>query len=156
MEFSQMSSIQSFIPKHSINTKILNRSKTLLLSKLIKHSSTHSCCMCTHYILTRFLFWPCTTPTTRILYTMLMSLFHTFQVSLFFYICFFRVRNKESVMSVSSRMLLWLEQRIKVPEWRLNKVISRHLCKSHFQKYLSKLLSNFKKRMKVTSSYIRT
>lgn len=45
-------------------------------------------------------------------------------------------------MGVTSRVLLRLKQRIKVPEAALHPLIGRHLLKPHLCKDLSKLRSN--------------
>jgi len=54
-------------------------------------------------------------------------------------------------MHVSRRVGLRLEQRIEVPERRLNEPISGHLVEAHLEQSLSKLGTNFQKRMQVAT-----
>ena len=48
-----------------------------------------------------------------------------------------RIRDEECIMSISGRMLLGLEEGVKVPEAALNKVVGRHLRESHLKEDLS-------------------
>ncbi len=47
------------------------------------------------------------------------------------------IRDEECIMSISGRMLLRLEEGVKVPEAALNKVVGRHLRESHLKEDLS-------------------
>jgi hypothetical protein len=47
-----------------------------------------------------------------------------------------RIRKEERVVRVPRRVLLRLEQRVKVPKRRLDKVVGRHLGVAHLQKDL--------------------
>jgi len=47
-------------------------------------------------------------------------------------------------MSISSRMLLRLEQRIKIKKTGFSVLVSRHFAKTHLKQNLPKLLSNLK------------
>ena len=62
-----------------------------------------------------------------------MSVFDSLHILLLLRLAILRVRQEESVMRVSSRVLLRLEQTIEVPERTLHVVVRRHLTKTHLQ-----------------------
>lgn len=45
-------------------------------------------------------------------------------------------------MGIPSRVLLWLEQRVKVPEAALHPLVGGHLLKAHLREDLAKLRAN--------------
>lgn len=48
-------------------------------------------------------------------------------------------RNKESVMGIPSRMLLGLEEGVKIPERALHIATRRHFRKAHLEENVAKL-----------------
>ena len=61
------------------------------------------------------------------------------------------IGNEESVVGVSGRVGLRLEESIKVPERRLNITIGLHFFEPHFCQNFLELLSSLHEHMKVSS-----
>lgn len=62
-----------------------------------------------------------------------------------------RVGHKECIVSIPGRMLLWLEQCIKVPEGALHILVGGHLGEAHLQEYLTELRADFEQGMQVAT-----
>ena len=59
--------------------------------------------------------------------------------------------QEEGVVRVAGGVLLWLEQRVEVPERRLHVVVRRHLLEPHLSEDLAELCAHFKKRVQVAT-----
>jgi len=60
-----------------------------------------------------------------------------------------RVSHEESIMSISSWVLLRLEKCIEIPEGAFNELVSSHLFKAHLKQYFSELFAHFHQWMKI-------
>ena len=61
------------------------------------------------------------------------------------------VLQEEGIVHVSSRVTLWLEEGIEVPEGALNEFVGGHFIESHFEKNLSEHSSDLQERVQMTS-----
>lgn len=76
-----------------------------------------------------------------------MHLFYLLKIFLIFYNGLTWLRDEESIMSVSGRMSLGLEQSIKIPERTLDVPISLHFLKPHLHKHVYELLFSLHQHM---------
>ena len=67
---------------------------------------------------------------------------------------FGRITNEESIVGITGRMLLRLEQGVKIPEGALDKVVGRHFGEAHFKEDLAIFGSYLQQRMKVTTMWL--
>lgn len=61
-----------------------------------------------------------------------------------------RRAQEKSVMSITGRVGLWLEERVEVPEGTFNIAVSLHFLKTHFGQHFGELLLRLHERMKVS------
>lgn len=69
-----------------------------------------------------------------------MDVLNVLEVLLVLNGCLHWVRNEESIMGITSRVSLRLEEGVKVPEGTLHISIGLHLLESHLKEDLNKLL----------------
>jgi hypothetical protein len=131
VELSQMGSIQSLIPEHSIDGEVLHGSKLFFLCLVVEHLGADGCGMRTQDILESLLFAPAWTISDGTFKSMLVSLLDSFQVLGWDRVALGWVGQEESVVHVTSWMTLRLEKRIEIPERTLNPSACRHLIESH-------------------------
>jgi hypothetical protein len=70
------------------------------------------------------------------------------------FVCSFGIRDVESILQVTSWMLLGYEKCIKVPESGLNEAICWHFLETHLKEDLSELVSDLVQRMQRTGILI--
>lgn len=73
-------------------------------------------------------------------------------ISLFIRVYHQPTLQEESIMSITCRMLLWLEESIEVPETGFSKAVGCHFLEAHFKEDFTELLTNFHERMQMTTS----
>mmetsp|Transcript_3842 Transcript_3842/g.8815 ORF Transcript_3842/g.8815 Transcript_3842/m.8815 type:complete len:412 (+) Transcript_3842:504-1739(+) len=66
-----------------------------------------------------------------------------------------RPRQEEGVVRVARRVLLRLEERVKVPEARLHKAVCRHLLKAHPHEDFSELRAHLQQGVEVAAQGVR-
>ena len=60
-----------------------------------------------------------------------------------------RVSHEESIMRISSWMLLRLKECIEIPEGAFNELVSSHLFKAHLKQYFTELFAHFHQWMEI-------
>jgi len=131
MKLSQMSVIQSLVSKHTIDGEKFTRPKGFLLGYLLKIARGNCSRMCSEKVFKCLLRLPFIIVANTSEPTLLMNVFNCFKILFILHFGGFWVWNKESIVSVSGRVSLWLEKRVKVPERTFNVSVSLHLLKTH-------------------------
>ena len=137
MELSQMSGVEGFIAEDSIDWKIFHWFEAArpfcLLRKFVKHLWGYCCSMCSQDIFSGFFKRPTLSVSKRILKTLFMCLFDSSTVVFGNVVTGDWIFEEESIVHVSGRMTLRLEERIEVPERTLHKLVCWHFIESHFK-----------------------
>ena len=156
MKFGQVSGIQTFIPKDSIDGKVLDGTKDWFLGQAIQHAAADGGGVGAQNVLGGFLGFPgCSVAETAGLGTAFMSSLDLVGV-VQAHVAGLRIDSsgrllqEEGVMSLTAWMLLRLEQSVKIPEGAFNEAVRRHFLKAHFNKDLAKLFSDLQQRMQMT------
>ena len=131
MKFSQMSVIKSLISENTINRKEFMRFKRFFLWYHFQISRWYCSSMSSQNIFACFFRIPNIVISNTTVASNFMSSFNSFKILFIIYGCFFRMWNKESIMSITCWMSLWLEERVEIPKRRLDVFISVHFFKTH-------------------------
>ena len=151
VELGQVSSIQSLVSEDSVDGEVFDWLELLLLSKFVKHLRTDSSGVSSQQILLSLFMLPLILVALGTKTTSLMNLLDFLGVVSGSILAVSRILQEESVMCISSRVRLRLEEGIEVPERALDVPISWHFLETHLHENLFELLSNLKQRMEVAS-----
>lgn len=140
VKFSQMCSIQSFIPEHPVNWLKLPALELLclvhktLLCNLVQHLRTECSGVCPQHIRPCLLLTPVLLlPDTPGSPSILVCLFHSLHLPRVYLVASQRVFHEECVMRIACGVLLRLEEWVEVPETALHPLVGRHLLEPHFE-----------------------
>jgi hypothetical protein len=140
MELSKMSIIESFVTEHSINREEFSWSELFLLGDHLKVAGRDCSSVSTENIFVGLLGIPFIIITYTTETAFLMDIFHCLEICFILDSCCFWLRDKKSVVSITSRMSLRLEQSIKIPKRTFNISVSLHFLEAHLKQDLYKLL----------------
>ena len=163
MELCQMSSVQGLVPENFINGEEFARSEDarlfIFLCQSSKVPAAHRRGVGSQNVASSHSVIKLVSPPCRPLvvvfesrFVYLFNPFHVFNKLINFFCVFtpifldlelFRVSHEESVVLISSWMLLGLKKRIKISEAGFDVAIRLHFLKSHFQKDIPKLAFHF-------------
>lgn len=62
-----------------------------------------------------------------------------------------RIGDEEGVVCIASRVLLWLEERVEVPEAGLHKIVGGHLREAHLEEDGPEFCADLQERMQVAA-----
>ena len=152
MELSQVGSVQGFISEDSIDREVLEWPEAFLaMCHFVKHLGADSGGMSSQDVLASLFGLPVVAIALWSKATISVNLLDLGHIIWRHMKAICWVLDKESVMSISSWMTLWLEQSIKVPEWTFNITIGWHFLETHLEEDFSELLSDLHKRMEMPS-----
>jgi hypothetical protein len=109
VKLGQMSVIQSFVPKHTVNRKEFMRFEGLLISYTFEIARRNSGSVSSENVFESFLRLPLVVIAQTSEPSLFMNVPHCFKVLFILDLCHFRMRNEEGVMCVSGRVSLWLK-----------------------------------------------
>lgn len=150
MKFCQMSIIQGFISEDSINREEFSGPEWFFFSNLLQILRRNCRSMSSQQIFVGFLRLPFIVISSASKSSLLMNIFHSLEILFIFNFSILRMSDEESIMSISGRMGLRLEQRIEIPERAFYISVSFHFFKSHLNQNLNKLLTSFHQKMEIT------
>mmetsp|Transcript_66677 Transcript_66677/g.168137 ORF Transcript_66677/g.168137 Transcript_66677/m.168137 type:complete len:270 (-) Transcript_66677:201-1010(-) len=107
--------------------------------------------MCAQDVLACLVFTPIVPPSDRTAASLLVHILHILQILLRQVLCSARLIDEEGVVRVTRRVLLWLEEGVKIPEGALHPLIGGHLLETHQQQNVANLRAHLHERMQGTT-----
>ena len=149
VELGKVCRVQRLVPEHPVDREILLGTELLLLRQLVEHPSADRSRVGSQKILSRLFFFPVVPVTLAAETALAVDVLHLLQVLAREVLAVGRVADEEGVVGVPGRVLLRLEERVKVPETALRVVVCRHLSETHLEENLPIFSSDFKKGMQM-------
>mmetsp|Transcript_30814 Transcript_30814/g.69578 ORF Transcript_30814/g.69578 Transcript_30814/m.69578 type:complete len:280 (+) Transcript_30814:1496-2335(+) len=164
VKLGEVGGVECLIAENTIDREVLLRLEGLprlahRLGELVKCSGGHGCGVRPEKVFARLLLRPIVPPPDRlgaVLFiechtTVLVGRLHPLQVIHGHLERRSRGLDEKSVVLVPCRVLLGLEERIEIPEGRLDVLVRFHLLEPHFQENLPEHAADLEKRMQRTS-----
>ena len=169
MELSKVSSIHSLISEDTIDTEALDRLETLrVVSSIVQGPGRDRGGVGSKNVLHSLSTLPLVTITRtvgekerkripkRAKATVLMLVLDNLKIVLRNADGLRRILDEESILSITSRVRLRLEESIEVPEGRLDELVGRHFIEAHLQENFSELITDLEERVEVTTTNVQT
>lgn len=151
MELSEMGRVQSLVPEYSVDREVLHGLELLLLGLLEEHLRADGGGVRPQDVLHGLLAAPAGAVADRAGKTFLVGLLHALLVLLRHTVAVDRVFAEEGVLEVTGWVTLRLEQRVEVPERRLDPAVRRHLIEAHGEQDFAELSPDFEEGVEVTA-----
>mmetsp|Transcript_85571 Transcript_85571/g.223285 ORF Transcript_85571/g.223285 Transcript_85571/m.223285 type:complete len:384 (-) Transcript_85571:461-1612(-) len=143
VKLRQVCLVECLVSEDAIDREVLLGSEypclLIVLAQFVQGSRGDGCRVGAEDRLSGLVFAPRITPADGAAATLLVHLLHGVEVIHGQVLCPARVLHKESVMRVASRMLLWLEEGVEVPERALHPLVGAHLFETHEHQDISNL-----------------